>query len=437
MQRFKIVWAGQLISMIGSSLTRIALSIWIYQQTRSVSLLAVLLVASILPGVLVSPFAGALIDRWDKRSAMLFSDAFAALGPCAVVVLAAFDQAQLPFVCAAIAISSAATAFQAPALGALVTRLVPAESLNRANGYVQFAAAGSQVVAPMLGGVLLVQFGLSGVLLIDVATFLVSLVTLAAIGAAGDVRAQPGGTRVSSVLQDIATGFRYLGKQPGLIAVLAFLVSVNLFSSMGYTIFTPLLLGITSPQGFGIVLGIGGLGMVAGSITMITWRGPRRRVTAVIVCAALIGVGMVIVGVRPYLPLIAAGTFLMYFALPLAVGYDQAIWQTRCKAEIQGRMFAIRAMALTAVQPLAFAIAGPLADHWFTPLAQSSAGGTEWWTVIAGEGPGRGVALMMVLLGSIVIAVAVVGANSRRLLSVEQTAALPELAADVSVVQEV
>jgi hypothetical protein len=124
----------------------------------------------------------------------------------------------------------------------------------------------------------------------------------------------------------------------------------------------------------------------------------------------------------------------MYFALPLAQGYDQAIWQTRCKPEIQGRMFAIRAMAITAIQPVAFAIAGPLADHCFTPLSKGNAG---WLTVVAGDGPGRGVALMMVLLGGVVTAVAVVGANSSRLLSVEQTAALPELSADVSVVHEV
>jgi len=81
MMIFSIIWAGQLVSTLGSGLTSFALGVWIYEATGSATLFAINMVIWILPNVVLSPVAGVLTDRWDRRLVMLFSDTGAGLSP--------------------------------------------------------------------------------------------------------------------------------------------------------------------------------------------------------------------------------------------------------------------------------------------------------------------------------------------------------------------
>ena len=178
LRTFFVVWAGQLVSVLGTTMSAFAVQIWIYTETGSVTNLALVSLAFALPATLVSPFAGALVDRWDRRIVMIASDGITGLATLAIAALYVTDHLALWHVFVLVTIGSVGNAFQAPAWMASIPLLVPKAHLGRANGLVQFNDGVSLVMAPALAGVVLVVWGLGGMLLIDVATFLVAVGTL-------------------------------------------------------------------------------------------------------------------------------------------------------------------------------------------------------------------------------------------------------------------
>ena len=168
MRTFSIIWLGQCVSIIGSGLTRFALGLWVYQHTGSVTNFALIALSSILPHLLLSPLAGALVDRWDRRKAMIFSDIGAGLSTLLIAMFFFVNRLEVWHIYLATALSSACGTFQWPAYTAAISLLVPKKNLGRANGMVQFGQAASEILTPILAGVLLVTIRLSGIILIDV-----------------------------------------------------------------------------------------------------------------------------------------------------------------------------------------------------------------------------------------------------------------------------
>jgi len=175
---FALVWFGQLISITGSGLTEFGLSVWVFQRTGSTTQFALTFLAFTLPRILLSPLAGTLVDRWDRRRAMLLSDTGAALTTLAIALLLIAGRLEVWHIYIATAISSSLSAFQRPAYKATITLLVPKEHYGRASGMVSLARSIPSLVSPALAGFLIVAIGLEGVILIDFATFLFAVFTL-------------------------------------------------------------------------------------------------------------------------------------------------------------------------------------------------------------------------------------------------------------------
>ena len=169
---FAVVLAGQAVSILGTGLTGFALGVWVFQRTGSATQFALVALALLLPVVLLLPVAGALVDRWDRRWAMIVGDAgsgLCSLGLAALVWSGRLEVWHIWLLCAG---SSAFSALQYPAFTAASTLLVPRRHLGRAAGLTQLAIAAAQILAPLLAGALLGRIGLRGVLLVDVLTFL-------------------------------------------------------------------------------------------------------------------------------------------------------------------------------------------------------------------------------------------------------------------------
>ena len=141
MLTFSTIWFGQLISTIGSGLTAFALGVWVYQREQSVTLFALTLLAATLPNVLLSPIAGALADRWNRRTVMILSDVGAGLSTLSIALLFFSGQLQTWHVYVAVAANAAFNSLQWPAYSAATTMLVPKEHLGRAGGMVQIGEA--------------------------------------------------------------------------------------------------------------------------------------------------------------------------------------------------------------------------------------------------------------------------------------------------------
>lgn len=362
---FLVIWAGQLVSLIGSGMTALAIGIQVFQETGSAARFTLMTFCTALPLVLVPPLAGPLIDRMSRRRMLIGCDVIACCATLAIAWMARGGSIPFPLACGAVAVLAGATAVQWPTMAALVTTLVPREHLGRAGGLTQVANGTSQVLAPLLGGALLPLIGLSGIAWIDVATFGASIVALALAPGVPDAAARPQARR--SWREDVPFGLRYiLGRRDLAMLLLAF-SAVSFFIEMAAVLFTPLILSLSTPATLGSILSIGAVGMIAGGALMGIWGGPRRPALGALVFAALGGTGVAMVGLTRSVPWLAAAAMIYFFCEPLMMGCNQLVWQRTVPAGIQGRVFATRAMASSAM-PLASLVAGPLADRGGIPI---------------------------------------------------------------------
>ena len=365
MRTFAIVWVGQVVSMLGSQLTGFGIAIWTFQQTGSVTQLSLVMLAVAVPGILLAPIAGASVDRFDRRYVMLISDAIAGAATMFLVALFWADALQFWQVLLAVATSGSAGAFQEPAYLASIPTLVPKDRLGRANGLVQLGPAIGTLVAPALAGALLLTSGLWAILLIDVVTFSV------AVGTLTTVRFPPvestSGTKDAAIREQTAAGFRYLRKRPGMLRLILMAAGLNLAFGFASVLYAPLFLSFTNEAVLGIVMSIAGLGMVGGSLLMSAWGGPTRRVRGMIVMVVGMGVALIIAGLRPSVLLAALAAAILFFFIPLLNGTSQSLWQLKVDLDMQGRVFSTRRMLAVAATPIAYVVAGPLADRVFEP----------------------------------------------------------------------
>jgi MFS transporter, DHA3 family, macrolide efflux protein len=416
---FGLVWFGQLISVMGSALTAFALGLRVYQETGSVTQFALLSLCNVLPMIVLAPLAGALVDRWDRRWTMILSDTGAALCTLSLAALLFAHRLEIWQIYLAAALSALAGTFQTPAYMAASTLLVSPQDLGRVGGLMQLGQAAAEILAPMLAGFLVLKIQLSGVILIDFATFLFAVSTLLAVRFPRPETASASGP-TRSLRREIAAGFAYLRGQPGLQALLVYFAIVNFFSGMIGVLVQPMVLSFASADVLGLLLTIAGGGFLLGSVVMSAWGGPKRRLDGILGFGLLFGLGLCVLGLRPAALWVALGAFGAHFALPFINGCNQAIWQSQVPPELQGRVFALRQTVAKSAQPLAILAAGPLADRVFGPLLQP---GTFWANTVGGvigQGPGRGIGLLFLVIGALVLVTLVAGYMQPRLQKVER-----------------
>jgi MFS family permease len=425
MRTFFVVWIGQLVSVVGSTLTGFGLAIWMYLETDSVTLLALIMLANTLPGILLGPFAGALVDRWDRRKVMLAGDATAGAATLVVVFLLLTDQLDLWHIYVMATIVSIANAFQEPAYTASVPLLVPKRHLGRANGLVQMGSAIGTLVAPVVAGVLVATTGLWGVLLADVATFVVAIATLAIVRI-------PRPTAAPSVAEalwgQVVEGWRWLRARRGLFGFMLVAAGINFLLGFMSVLFIPLYLSFTNEVVLGTAMSVWGIGMLVGSLVMGVWGGPQRRIRGMMAGIALGGLLVAVMGLDDSVVLVTAAAFVLMVTVAIVNGTSQALWQVKVPPELQGRTFSVRRMLAQMAIPVAYLSAGPLADNVFEPLLAIGGGLADSVGSVIGTGPGRGIAFMFVVMGLGTFSLAVFAWGNRSIRNIEDE--LPDMVPD-------
>ena len=419
MRVFGIIWFGQLVSTIGSGLTGFGLGVWIYQKTGSTTLFALNMLAYALPNILVSPLAGALVDRWDRRWAMILSDTGAGLGTLVVALLFVSERLEVWQVMVVTAVVSAFSTFQWPAYSAATTMLVPKAQLGRASGMVQIGEAISQLISPALAGALFVTIGLGGVVVVDFVTYLFAVGTLLAVRIPRPATTAEGKAGQGSLWQEATYGWKYIVARAGLLGLLLIFAAFNFLSGLVGPLIGPLILDMASPAVFGYLGSLVGLGMLAGTLVMSAWGGPKRRIHGVLGFLMISGLFMALLGFRPWIPLMAAAGFGMMFTMPIINGSSQAIWQSKVAPDLQGRVFSVRRMIAWSTTPIAYLIAGPLNDRIFKPLLAEGGPLASSLGQVMGVGPGRGTGFFFVVIGFLSILVAASGYLNPRVRNVE------------------
>ena len=424
MQTFFVIWIGQVISLLGSKLTEFALAFWIldqtYKDTGTITKFALTIFFMYLPKVIISPLAGVLVDRWNRRYVMLMSDLGTGIVTFGVLLLVWSNSLAVWYIYLVLIISSSIGAFQQPAYTASITQLVPANNLSRANGMVQASFAIAKIAAPAIAGLLMKFFGLKTILSIDIATFIIAIITLVSVKFPELKRRTKAKRKVvHQVISDALAGWNYIVLRPGLIRLVSF-ISISYFS-MGIleVVLWPLLYQPNSTDELGLVLSIGGCGMLLGSVLMSVWSGPKNRVRAIICFAGLQSVIILIGGMKISPFVLAIGIFGYLFSQPIIVSCNQAIWQSKVPNRLQGRVFALQQTLERSLAIGAYLLAGPLVDNVFNPLMTEGGVFAQILGKFVNTGMGQGVTLLLVLLGIVNVLVVAIAYRQPRLRHLE------------------
>lgn len=401
MKTFLVVWFGQFFSVIGSSLTSFGVGIWVLQQTGSVTKFSMIILSATLPSILLMPLVGVIVDRFKRKWIMVISDGIAGVSTIALFVLLYFNQLEIWHIYIITAISSMFSSLQMPAYQSTVSLLVPKKQLGRANGLMQLSDASSILIAPITAGFLLHTFGIESLIMIDVITFVIAVVTLLLVKLPELEQKPTEPLDFSSFINEVQFGWKYIKRRQGLKWLLIYFAIVNFLLGFFNVLLQPMILSLSNEQVLGIALSITGIGMLAGSILMSSWEGPSNKIKGLLGWGFVIGMCIAIAGMSDSIPLIIGSITLALFSLPISNTSSRVLWQTKVDPKVQGRVFALRSMIGRSLSPLAIVLAGPIVEKVFQPLMAKEGPLAATVGTVIGAGEGRGIGLLFVCIGVI------------------------------------
>jgi len=363
---FFTIWSGQALSLIGSRLVQFALVWWLARDTDSATVLATAALMAYIPMVFLSPFAGALIDRWNRRLVMLVADASIALTTLGLAFLFATGNISIPYVYALMFVRAVGGAFHMPAMQAATTLMVPKQQLSRVAGMNQAVRGAAMLLAPMLGALLIEWVPMQAILAIDISTALLAIVPLLAIRIPelpeSSLQQRP------HVLSDLREGFAFSIRWKGMLYLILGLALMNFVVNPAFSLIPMYVKRVLDGDAlvFGTMQFLFALGFLLGGVLLSIWGGFKKRILTALLAVAVMGVAIGALGLTPqgWIILAVGAMFVTGFMEPIANGSFMATLQASVPEHMQGRVFALLGSATQAVVPLGLILAGPLSDQF-------------------------------------------------------------------------
>jgi len=423
MATFSLIWVGQLVSVLGSAMTQFAPMIWVWEETGQATALALMGFFTFLPMMLMLPIAGSLVDRWNKKLAMMMGDLAAGLGTIAILLLYNSGSLEIWHLYVIGIFIGALGSFQWPAYSSAITLMVEKKDYARASGLVGLVGSISGIFGPPLAAVFLVMLGIDGILMIDIVTFSFAIGILLLVKIPQPPPADDLQKGIKGVFKDAGYGFKFIFKRKPLFGLQMTFFVFNLVSTFGMVVLNPMILATTGSDKIVLasVQSVLAVGAVAGGILLAIWGGPKKKINGLlggmIIIALLFGIGFGI-GRTPIIWMIFGFSAMML--LPTLNGSSQAIWQSKVPANKQGRVFAARGVIAQGAGAVAMIIVGPLADFYFEPAmaVRGCLAPTFGWLI--GTGPGAGMSLMIFISSMISMFVAIIAFNIKTIRNVER-----------------
>lgn len=427
-----LVWSGQTVSLLGSAAVRFAFIIEVWSAGGHATAVTALSLCAMLPQAVFSPIAGAIVDRITKRAALQIADTGGLLVVGVLALLHYLGELQYWQIYPATLLLGICASFQFPALSSAVPLLVRKDQFGRANGLLAGAKSAAGIGGPALGGVLIALFGMGPTLLIDLASYAFALVGVRIVRLREDKTAlaakaaeKTAGARPRITAEAVA-GLRYLFRVPSLRALIGNFCVVNLVMVFGFAVIQPMVLLRAGNDALAVVNSATGVGGVLGGLLMAAWGGPKNRgrgmmLGVVGMCLSALVVMALVDGVVGWSLAILVGALLM----TTVNSSMQAIVQSKVPQEWQGRVFGAVMFLSQISVPLAMALSGPLADHFFEPQAASGSGLFTVLGPLLGDAPGTGMAAMLLLAGVAGTVVSLWGLASRSIRNID--ALLPDI----------
>jgi MFS transporter, DHA3 family, macrolide efflux protein len=410
MRNFMIVWLGQLVSTIGSSMTSFAIEIWAWEITGKATTLALVGFFSLLPSIIITPISGVIVDRFNRKLLMMVGDTVAVLTTIFILLLYLTNQLQIWHFYLTGAIVGTFNQFQSLAYSSSVSLMIPKEHYTRASSLEFISGYGSNIIAPGLAGYLYIVIGFLGIWLIDIFTFTIAIGSLLLISIP-----QPPPTteneKIASIWQDLGFGWRYITTHKSLLALLLVNLLFWLPHDMSDALYSPMILSRTNSNALvlGSLASAAGFGGVTGAVILSTWGGFRRKIKGVLLGMIGAGLSKVVFGLGRTPWVWIPAQFCSSFNFPLNGSSDTAIWLAKVAPNVQGRVFAARSLLLQMASAVSYLIAGPLADHVFAPALQSGGVLVGVFGGLLGTGTGAGIALLYVICAVCMLLVGLLG----------------------------
>ena len=411
MRKFLVIWIGQLASLLGSEMTNFAITIWAWQVTGQATPLSLIMFFVHTPRVIASLFAGVLVDRYSRKLLMILGDLVAGISTIALLLLFLTNNLQIWHLYCTAAVNSLFGFIQGLAYSASLSLLVPPQQYNRATALNSVQMSGAFILAPALAGGLYPVIGLKGILIIDLATFIMAIATLSIVSIPQPDRDEADRHKIINIKQDLSFGWRYLIKHRSLLAILSFLLITNFIDSFNFAILPAMVLARSNndPTVWGRLLTTFGIGGVLGAATMSIWNLPKRRINGLLLGNTVWKGGLILLSVTQSMAGKLIAAVVSGFCSPFPNSSSQGIWMSQVSPEIQGRVFAARDLIAGIATPLGAAIAGVLVDNYFQPAMETDSLLARLFGGIFGNGSGAGMAVAIALFSFCGVAIALGG----------------------------
>lgn len=403
LRTFYVLLITQALSLIGSRMTSIAVGIWVFTQTGKTTPLLLTAFFNELPGMLGSSLAGVLVDRWNRRAILMLADAGQALGTLLLLLSFLSGRFEIWHLYAIVLLQGIFATFQEPAKNAAITMLVPEGQRERANGLQEMIFPLAGVLAPVITGSLYLLIQITGVILIDLATFIVAVIVVSLVRIPHPKSTAEGlAAGEGNFWQEMAGGLRFLRARPALWKLVLYTTFINFLLNGPLELNIPYLISITGSEAkTGAMLGIASLGAFAGAGLIALWGGTRPRIHTILPGMMLCGAMIVVYGTTRQPVVLALAFFTLMMPLPAGQALYFSILQVKTPPDMQGRVFALVYQLSLLASTTSFLLVGSLVDRWLEPAVGSPA----WRTLapLVGDQPGAGMGLLLVVTGLLIL----------------------------------
>ncbi|MTJ53564.1 MFS transporter [Anabaena sp. UHCC 0253] len=393
-----MIWFGQFISSIGSSMTNFAIKLWAWELTSQVTTLALLSLFTLIPSILITLVSGLIVDRVNRKLLMIIGDAVAAISTVFICYVYLNNQLETWHLYLTSAVNGAFGEIQSLAYSASISMLVPKQQYTRASSMNSAIHYGSIIIAPGLAGVLYYMIHLSGILVIDLVSFTIAIATIFTVHIP-QLNINNKSQNDLNFWQEIIFGFRYLIARPSLFAMIATGSLFWFFHDIGATLSSAMILARTNNNAtvLGSISSAAGLGGVTGTIILSIWGGSKRRINGFLLGMIGAGISKTVFGSAQGLMIWLPAQFCSSLNFPMLTSSSTAILLSKVRPDLQGRVFATESSIQQIVSAIAVFISALLADHVFEPAMMLGGSLTPLFSGLFGTGKGAGMAILYVI----------------------------------------
>ena len=358
-KKFMLLWAGEFISSVGGGLTAFGLGVYVFAQTGSAAGMSLVTLISFLPTILLAIPAGVLADRFDRRLLMMIGDGCSGLGILYILICMCNGGAALWQICLGMGISSVFASLLEPSYRATITDLLTKEEFSKANGLVSLAGSSRYLLSPIIAGFLLAFSNVKVLLIIDIATFFLT-VAAAAVVRKGLEKKEI--TDKTPFFKSMKEGWQTVCAKEGLILLILVSSLITLFMGTFQVLAEPFVLSFADSKTLGIVETVCASGMLVSGV-FLGIRGIKKGYVKILGGAlALAGLFMILFGWTTMIVPIMIFGFLFFLVLPFANNSLDYLVRTNIPDESQGRAWGFIGFLSQLGYVFAYAFGGVIAD---------------------------------------------------------------------------